>query len=124
MLFQVAQYTRRLLGQQALPSTAITSNHTTQPTPLTEAQPTSLPSTPTAIPTPERIAAGTDTGNVADSSQDTQGLEEKRVRNTKLKHELGVSFKFPTYREGMAALVTGDLAPFSAEDLAWLKLQP
>ncbi|KAK9826809.1 hypothetical protein WJX81_002893 [Elliptochloris bilobata] len=40
-------------------------------------------------------------------------LEEKRVSNTKLKRELGVRLIFPTYREGLAAIAAGDLAPFA-----------
>ena len=30
--------------------------------------------------------------------------ESKRVRNDKLKRELGVALRYPTYREGLAAL--------------------
>jgi hypothetical protein len=31
--------------------------------------------------------------------------ESKRVRNAKLKHELGVALRYPTYREGLRALL-------------------
>ncbi|MEX0582863.1 MAG: SDR family oxidoreductase [Sneathiella sp.] len=34
--------------------------------------------------------------------------DSKRVRNTKIKSELGVSLKFPTYREGLAALLRAE----------------
>lgn len=39
-------------------------------------------------------------------------LEEKRVRNTRIKQELGVRLRYPTYREGLAAIAAGDLRPF------------
>ncbi|MDF2368810.1 SDR family oxidoreductase [Sneathiella sp.] len=35
--------------------------------------------------------------------------DSKRVSNAKIKSELGVSFKFPTYREGLAALLDGEI---------------
>lgn len=38
--------------------------------------------------------------------------DEKRVRNELIKAELGVALEFPTYREGIAALVAGDMRPF------------
>jgi nucleoside-diphosphate-sugar epimerase len=31
--------------------------------------------------------------------------ESKRVRNARLKHELGVALRYPTYREGLRALL-------------------
>jgi hypothetical protein len=49
-------------------------------------------------------------------------LEEKRVRNTKMRQELGVQLVYPTYREGMSAIAAGDVRPFEPHDLAWLKL--
>lgn len=39
-------------------------------------------------------------------------LEEKRVRNARIKQELGVQLAFPSYREGLAAIVAGDRRPF------------
>lgn len=42
----------------------------------------------------------------------SQGLEEKRVRNARIKEELGVQLQFPSYREGLAAIAAGDLRPF------------
>jgi nucleoside-diphosphate-sugar epimerase len=33
--------------------------------------------------------------------------DSKRVRNTRIKQELGVTLKYPTYREGLAALLVG-----------------
>jgi hypothetical protein len=36
--------------------------------------------------------------------------ESKRVRNDKLKRELGVRLRYPTYREGLRALSTGETA--------------
>jgi hypothetical protein len=32
--------------------------------------------------------------------------ESKRVRNDRIKDELGVVLRYPTYREGLAALLT------------------
>ena len=37
---------------------------------------------------------------------------EKRVRNDKIKDELGVRLLYPTYREGLAAIADGDKTPF------------
>jgi hypothetical protein len=31
--------------------------------------------------------------------------ENKRVRNTRLREELGVTLKFPSYREGLQAIL-------------------
>ncbi|KAJ9505593.1 hypothetical protein QJQ45_028297, partial [Haematococcus lacustris] len=49
-------------------------------------------------------------------------LEEKRVHNHKVKEELGVSLRYPTYREGVAALAAGDIEPLMESDLRWLRL--
>lgn len=37
--------------------------------------------------------------------------ECRRVRNDKLKHELGVRLRYPTYREGLRALLSANSAP-------------
>jgi hypothetical protein len=34
--------------------------------------------------------------------------ENKRVRNDRMKTELGVRLRYPTYREGLAALLRDD----------------
>ncbi len=34
--------------------------------------------------------------------------ESKRVRNDRIKHDLGVTLHYPTYREGLAALLAGE----------------
>lgn len=36
--------------------------------------------------------------------------ESKRVRNDRIKHDLGVNLLYPTYREGLAALLSGETA--------------
>jgi nucleoside-diphosphate-sugar epimerase len=36
-------------------------------------------------------------------------LDSKQVSNAKIKSELGISLKFPTYREGLAALLDGEI---------------
>lgn len=43
-----------------------------------------------------------------------EALEEKRVRNAALKARLGVRLRYPTFREGMRAIVEGDERPFGA----------
>lgn len=47
-------------------------------------------------------------------------LEEKRVRNGLIRQELGVVLRYPTYREGVAALHGGDCWPLTPEDLVLL----
>lgn len=37
---------------------------------------------------------------------------EKRVSNARIKRELGVRLAFPTYREGLAAIMQHDMRPF------------
>jgi len=34
--------------------------------------------------------------------------ESRRVKNDKLKHELGVVLRYPTYREGLAAILAAE----------------
>uniref|UniRef100_A0A383WD53 NAD-dependent epimerase/dehydratase domain-containing protein n=1 Tax=Tetradesmus obliquus TaxID=3088 RepID=A0A383WD53_TETOB len=53
-------------------------------------------------------------------SRRAEVLEEKRVRNDRLKAQLGVQLLAPTYREGLAAMHAGSIAPFAAEDLECL----
>ena len=53
----------------------------------------------------------------ADARRQGAALEEKRVRNGKLKQALHVTLKAPSYREGLSALYGGDLSPFLVEDL-------
>jgi hypothetical protein len=36
--------------------------------------------------------------------------EPKRVRNEKIKRELGIRLAFPTYREGLAAILAAEPA--------------
>ena len=40
--------------------------------------------------------------------------ESKRVRNARLKGELGVALRYPTYREGLRALFTSETSPATA----------
>ncbi|PNH03591.1 Protein yeeZ [Tetrabaena socialis] len=47
-------------------------------------------------------------------------LEEKRVSNARIKAELGVVLRYPTYREGVAAIHGGQLWPLGEGDLALL----
>lgn len=43
----------------------------------------------------------------ADSPRGQRSLSDKRVSNARLQAELGVSFAFPSYREGLRAIVAG-----------------
>lgn len=45
------------------------------------------------------------------------GSGGKRVSNAKIKAELGVRLEFPTYAEGMTAIMRGDARPFTPEAL-------
>jgi hypothetical protein len=49
-------------------------------------------------------------------------LEEKRVRNARIKEQLGVRLAYPSYREGVQAILGGCAAPFDADDLVFLGL--
>ena len=40
------------------------------------------------------------------------GLDEKRVRNARIKHELRVALRFPDYRAGLRALHANERTPF------------
>ncbi len=60
-------------------------------------------------------------GGATSSSDNEDGLAaaaapartgEKRVSNQRIKRELGVRLAFPTYREGLAAIVQCDMRPF------------
>ena len=44
----------------------------------------------------------------------------KRVRNDKMKRDLGVVLEYPTYAEGMAAIMDGDVRPFTAASIKHL----
>ncbi|GAQ81222.1 hypothetical protein KFL_000740220 [Klebsormidium nitens] len=41
-----------------------------------------------------------------------KGVDEKRVKNDRIKRELVVTLLFPSYKEGLAAIADGDLQPF------------
>jgi hypothetical protein len=55
--------------------------------------------------------------------QGSEGLEEKRVRNERIKKVLGVQLQYPSYREGMAAIVEGVESPLLPGDLEYLGLR-
>ena len=68
-----------------------------------------------------RTAEGGREGGPGESKNTTRGsggggVAEKRVRNDRIKRELGVRLMFPTYREGLAAIVRGDATPFGADE--------
>jgi nucleoside-diphosphate-sugar epimerase len=53
---------------------------------------------------------GSDGADGAAGAESARG--EKRVRNDRIKDELGVTLLYPTYREGLAAIADGDKTPF------------
>lgn len=72
----------------------------------------------------QNSSAGGAAGSSSSSSRGAVALEEKRVRNGRIKEQLGVRLRHPTYREGIQALCSGDLAPFnSAADVRALTLR-
>ena len=60
-------------------------------------------------------AAGLGSGKVAPLSP-----ASKRVRNDKMKRDLGAVLEYPTYAEGMAAIMDGDLRPFTPASIKHL----
>ena len=46
------------------------------------------------------------------SSAGQSGMDEKRVSNQMLRRKLGVTLRFPTYREGLQGIHEGDQTPF------------
>lgn len=48
-----------------------------------------------------------------EQQQQALALGEKRVLNLRIKEELGVRLEFPSYREGLAAIASGDSRPFA-----------
>ncbi len=50
-------------------------------------------------------------------------MEEKRVRNVKIKQQLGITLQYPTYREGITAIINGCTYPFDASDLQFLGVE-
>jgi len=68
----------------------------------------------------EPVDLGASSQGKAEGSR-AEGLEEKRVLNAKLKRELlPEGLQFPSYKEGMQALVAGDIRPFKPGDLELL----
>ena len=63
------------------------------------------------------IAGQEPPGAVASKDGDKQelrlGLDEKRVRNARIKDELRVALRFPDYRAGLRALHAHDRTPFA-----------
>lgn len=47
-------------------------------------------------------------------------VEQKRVRNSKIKDQLGVHLLYPSYQDGLTAILTGDTDPFTPAELACL----
>lgn len=52
----------------------------------------------------------------------SSATEEKRVRAELIRTQLGVELQYPSYREGVAALLAGSLQPFEQGDLQLLQL--
>jgi hypothetical protein len=75
---------------------------------------------PALQPTSEEASAAGGSSGGADASGSSRGgggaLEEKRVSNAKVKRELGLAWRYPTYKEGLAAIAHGDPSPFRSLD--------
>ena len=54
-----------------------------------------------------------DSVNISVAGDVKPKLPEKRVSNAKLKKDLGVVLRFPTYREGLQAIHRGDQSPLA-----------
>ena len=46
------------------------------------------------------------------SLQASQHVDQKRVRNAKVKWDFEMQLEFPTYREGLNAIHSGSMLPF------------
>jgi hypothetical protein len=70
------------------------------------------------LPAPEQPepAAQPDGGGGGGGRAGAGALEDKRVANGGVKRRLGVALRFPTYREGLAAIAAGDARPFLGPD--------
>lgn len=68
-------------------------------------------------------SAGSTGLDSSDPTGPVDPVEEKRVSNALIKSELAFKLTFPSYKQGMAALVAGDIRPFSPRDLEWLGLE-
>ncbi len=44
--------------------------------------------------------------------QDFRAVDQKRVRNAKIKQAFGLNLEYPTYREGLEAIHAGCKLPF------------
>jgi nucleoside-diphosphate-sugar epimerase len=47
----------------------------------------------------------------ADTPKSDRARDNKRIRNTRMLQELGVPLEYPSYREGLAAMVAGKNRP-------------
>jgi hypothetical protein len=68
----------------------------------------------------QQVNSSSEKNSSGSSSRRKEVLEEKRVRNDKLKAALGVQLLAPTYREGLASMHAGSMEPFAAVDLQCL----
>ena len=60
-----------------------------------------------------QVSSALDDGvNMSSTGGRKPKMPEKRVSNLKLKECLGVVLRFPTYREGLRAIHSGDQSPF------------
>ena len=55
----------------------------------------------------QRVAAELRVAAEAEAGDHKRGLTNKRVSNRRLKMELGYQFKYPTFRQGYTAEITG-----------------
>jgi nucleoside-diphosphate-sugar epimerase len=78
---------------------------------------TELPNTRSSYDNSDRNTTTNNNNNNDDDDDDQRGewkgsMEEKRVSNRLMKEKLGMKLEFPTYRQGLTALATGDTRPY------------
>ena len=71
-----------------------------------------MPGPTTRSPSGDEAGCGAESAAAEGASRSTSQSGEKRVRNERIKSELGVALRYPTYREGLAAIHAGDRTPF------------
>ncbi|KAF5842036.1 hypothetical protein DUNSADRAFT_9605 [Dunaliella salina] len=130
--FQVVAYTQALLANTRLPGSSgqapadvqhpgFLSSTSTRECP----QPSWSPFSQSHLPAGQSEASGSvglDGRGSQERSSRAEGMEEKRVSNAKMKRELLPELQYPSYREGMQAIVGGNLHPFDRTDLIHLGL--
>lgn len=79
-----------------------------------------------SVESSEHKSDSSESARPADSSESKrpergEAVEEKRVRNTRIIQELGVVLQYPTYKEGIAAIQSNIITPFTEADMVFLQ---